>query len=382
MTAPVWDRTDRRRLVGLCATISGDPDAAEDLAQETLYEAWRNAHKLVDVSGAERWVNAIARNVCRRWAQSQAAHHRRVQALPANEDLTDDLRLELDLDRTELAELLDRALARLPESTRAVLAARYFEESSHSEIAARLGLSPDAVSMRVARGKVMLRHVLETDLRSEIEPHIGRSLRTDITRTTSVWCTGCGGERLEMIVSTPAGFVSFRCPRCTPESAGRTHAFDMTNPAFARLLAPVSRPTAILDRASRWVDHYFLATDATPRPVRRNACTRCDRPVLVRRYRREGPEVPGALEVGLYTRCAACGEQVSSSLAGLALAHPEVREFRRGQPRLTLVPLRSTEAHGRAALVVGYRVPGGRAAVDVVFDEQRYSVLAVHTVAG
>ena len=36
---------ERMRLVRLCARLSGNPDAAEDLAHETLAEAWRHAHK-------------------------------------------------------------------------------------------------------------------------------------------------------------------------------------------------------------------------------------------------------------------------------------------------------------------------------------------------
>src|SRR5215211_2105052 len=62
-TIALWGEPERRRrLVRLCATISGDSNAAEDLAQETLLEAWRNAHKLHDPSGADRWLAAIARS--------------------------------------------------------------------------------------------------------------------------------------------------------------------------------------------------------------------------------------------------------------------------------------------------------------------------------
>jgi DNA-directed RNA polymerase specialized sigma24 family protein len=72
MSADVlWLDAQRRRLVRLCAGISGDHGAAEDLAQETLLEAWRNRHKLHDPAGADRWLAAIARNVCRRWASSR-----------------------------------------------------------------------------------------------------------------------------------------------------------------------------------------------------------------------------------------------------------------------------------------------------------------------
>src|SRR5206468_787278 len=72
----------RRRLVRLCAVVSGDYEAAEDLAQETLLEAWRNAHKLHDPAGADPWLAAIARNVCRRWARRRG-RERSVAALEA-----------------------------------------------------------------------------------------------------------------------------------------------------------------------------------------------------------------------------------------------------------------------------------------------------------
>ena len=37
--AGLWQGVERARLVRLCATRSGDREAAEDLAQETLLEA-------------------------------------------------------------------------------------------------------------------------------------------------------------------------------------------------------------------------------------------------------------------------------------------------------------------------------------------------------
>jgi RNA polymerase sigma-70 factor (ECF subfamily) len=72
--AGAWDlalHAERARLVHLCAYLTGNNDAAEDLAQETLVEAWRHAHKLHDPSGRDRWLAAIARNVCRRWLRAR-----------------------------------------------------------------------------------------------------------------------------------------------------------------------------------------------------------------------------------------------------------------------------------------------------------------------
>ena len=76
--ARILDETDRRRLVRLCGRLSGSYDAAEDLAQETLLEAWRHLEKLEDPDGYWQWLTALARNVCLRWGRKQgreAARH-------------------------------------------------------------------------------------------------------------------------------------------------------------------------------------------------------------------------------------------------------------------------------------------------------------------
>src|SRR5689334_17818276 len=105
-----WGEADRRRLVGLCAHLAGDRQAAEDLAQETLLEAWRNAHKLTDPEGADRWLSAIARNVCLRWARTRG-RELQLRLVPAETaELVADERVELELERAELVELLDDAL--------------------------------------------------------------------------------------------------------------------------------------------------------------------------------------------------------------------------------------------------------------------------------
>ncbi len=58
---------ERARLVRLCTTITGNGDVAEDLAQETLLEAWRHLHKLRDPERRAQWLSGIARNVCLRF---------------------------------------------------------------------------------------------------------------------------------------------------------------------------------------------------------------------------------------------------------------------------------------------------------------------------
>ncbi|HEV2122167.1 MAG TPA: sigma factor, partial [Chloroflexota bacterium] len=68
--APFSD-DERGRVLGLCVRLTGDLDAAEDLAQETLFEAWRAEHRLREPHKRWPWIAGIARNVCRRWARQR-----------------------------------------------------------------------------------------------------------------------------------------------------------------------------------------------------------------------------------------------------------------------------------------------------------------------
>src|SRR5260370_6852491 len=71
---------ERAHLVRLCAAITHDRDAAEDLAQETLLEAWRQQHAspLLDQTQRLPWLSGVARNMCLRWLRK---HQRDVAPL-------------------------------------------------------------------------------------------------------------------------------------------------------------------------------------------------------------------------------------------------------------------------------------------------------------
>jgi RNA polymerase sigma-70 factor (ECF subfamily) len=329
-TTAIWQDGERRRLVRLCGRISGDWEAAEDLAQETLLEVWRHRHKLEQAEGFDRWLVAVARNVCRRWASRRCRSEVPVAEVP---DV-----VGVELEREDLAELLDGALELLPPSQRDVLVERFVHERSTPEIARALGVSDDAVSMRLARGKLTLRRLLD-----DAE-----------WRETRIYCVRCGEARLQMRREAADAAIAFRCPACDP--GGLCARFALDNPFFASLVGGLERPSAIFGRVGDWVTGYWRGGEGAT-----VACTRCGAATRLRREVRHGAS---RTTRGLYVRCDQCGEELWSSLVGVGMADRAVRELRRRAPRTQAV-----EREERGAVVVAFGEH------DVAFDSATYRLL-------
>ena len=107
-------------------------------------------------------------------------------------DLAEDCDLEVELERGELVELLDRALGMLPSETRDVLIGRFVEETPLGELAGQLGLQPGALRMRLQRGKLALRKVLTTTYADDAVS-LGLIPGTVAGwQETRIWCPGAG----------------------------------------------------------------------------------------------------------------------------------------------------------------------------------------------
>lgn len=350
--AILWEPARRLRLVRYCAAVSGDREAAEDLAQETLLEAWRNSHKLVEPAGADRWLAAIARNVCLRWARRRSRRSEAVLVEPAV-----DLDLEADLTRSDLTELIDRALATLPPETREALVEKYVNDASLAEIAERLGLSEAAVGMRLVRGRAALARLLEDELHDE---------PADGWQRTRMWCRRCGRGRLDMRRDGSPQLIAFRCPACHSEPAALEAEFRLDNPVFRRIAGGLKQPAAIRSRFRAWAaDYHRSATESGGAP-----CTRCGNPVRLL------PEVRGEI-MGVFGECERCREQVWLAATGVALALPGLRGFLREHHRTIELPARELDFEGRPALLVAFGDLMGSARAEVVFSRETMQTLHV-----
>ena len=145
--------------------ICGSPQDAEEVAQETLLKVFDNFDQLREPERVRAWVFRIAKNVClmhRRRSVFAPAHELSLEELPAASDVPESIDPpEGELLRSELRAVIDRVIAELPPTYRAVVLLRDIEELSTEETAQVLDLSTDVVKTRLHRGRAAMRQKLD-----------------------------------------------------------------------------------------------------------------------------------------------------------------------------------------------------------------------------
>lgn len=363
---------ERHRIVRLCARLTGQPDAAEDLAQETFLEAWRHAQKLRDESGFPQWLSAIARNVCLRWAHNRGKELTRLSVpqadSPTAETLVpDDLDLEVDLERHELALLLDRAMSLLPSDSRRVLVARCIEDLPQAEVAARLGLSEGAVAVRLHRGKLALRRVLSTDMREEAREFGLGTVAADRWEDTGICCPICGSHKLVGRLNLETGEMLLKCPGCTPAPA--MHITQTILPDMKGVRGYRSAVTRMIECGREYYAEG-LRNRVVPCPV-------CRQSLPLRTSQHEVQFAPG-LRYYFSTECPRCNTSSTTALASLAFCLPEGQTFWKRHKRLRTLPEREVEANGRPALVVGMESLTCSASFHMICARDTFEVIEIY----
>ena len=165
------------RLVTVLDHLTGRRDLAEDLAQEVFLRVYRARHRYVPGAKFSTWLFTIANNVASN-ALRTLARRPEVQVAPRDPSASgghslDHLALAASgllptrqLDKAELQEVVEQALATLnPKQRMAVLLSK-FEEMSYNDIAETMQMSPQAIKSLLARAHDNLREALEPYLKN------------------------------------------------------------------------------------------------------------------------------------------------------------------------------------------------------------------------
>jgi RNA polymerase sigma-70 factor, ECF subfamily len=134
----------------------GDPDAAADLTQDSLVKAYTRLDSCNEPDRFAAWLFRILRNRCRDWLKNRRQHtvELRDEAHTAPDDPAG------SLEQAQLGEVMNQALARLPEAQREAFLLKHVEELSYEEMAERLGTGISALKMRVMRAREALQELL------------------------------------------------------------------------------------------------------------------------------------------------------------------------------------------------------------------------------
>jgi RNA polymerase sigma-70 factor (ECF subfamily) len=161
--------------------MCGHREDAEEVAQETLLKVFENFDSLHEPERVRPWVFRIAKNAC-------LMKRRKSTFAPSQELSLDDFLPQMDhqgqhvqlqiadwsalpddqLLRSEMKQVLDRAISALPENYRPVIVLRDVEELSTLETAQILDLTEDVVKTRLHRARLAVRQKLDEYLRTDV----------------------------------------------------------------------------------------------------------------------------------------------------------------------------------------------------------------------
>lgn len=149
--------------------LLGNDAEAQDVAQEAFLRAWNHFPGLSGSPTAGGWLKTVTRNLCLNHLQRHRARWKVFSDFTREDDEGGEREWEIAAPETlqdtlltsDQRELIERALARLPDDQRIALALYHFEDMDYADIATHLGVSLGKVKTDIFRARETLRKKLQ-----------------------------------------------------------------------------------------------------------------------------------------------------------------------------------------------------------------------------
>ena len=151
-------------LLRAAQSMTGNRADAEDLVQATLVKAYQSWDRIDDPAALDTYVRRVMANT-----HISGWRRRHVDEYPTDE-LPDSVTAEDSTKDSDLHDVVQRALDRLPRQMRAAVMLRFYDDLTEPEVAAKLGVSVGTVKSTVARAVAKLRNDAELGADAQAGP--------------------------------------------------------------------------------------------------------------------------------------------------------------------------------------------------------------------
>ncbi|HRH97484.1 MAG TPA: sigma-70 family RNA polymerase sigma factor [Prosthecobacter sp.] len=154
----------RDKVAAFLKRMTGDPDAAVDLAQETFVRLYQSCGSYTPTAAFPTYLFRIAANLARnhqRWRRRHPTVSLEEEEGAAGETAGDQSSPDAEMQSGERLRAVEAAIAALPPELREALLLFTYEDMSYAEIASTARRSVKTVEMRIYRARQMLKALLK-----------------------------------------------------------------------------------------------------------------------------------------------------------------------------------------------------------------------------
>jgi RNA polymerase sigma-70 factor (ECF subfamily) len=145
------------RIYGLLLRLTGNPDDAFELAQDTYVRVFTHIHQFDGASAVATWIYQIAVNEARQFLRRRRRYAEKLGELEQRRDRSA-AGSNID-DRLDVEE----ALAKLPDDEKEMIVLRHYQGMSYAEMAQVLGKPQGTIASGLNRAREMLRGYLKSE---------------------------------------------------------------------------------------------------------------------------------------------------------------------------------------------------------------------------
>lgn len=153
-------RHSQNAITSIALAIVRDLDGSEDVAQKAYIAAWQRMHELNNANSFLPWLRQITRNLAKNFLRDNKTEQRisSEEAEILLEQFSDPKdNHETQLERSQIADLVDDFISQLPADSRELVLLYYREQQNTQHVAKLLGISEENVRQRLSRARLTLK---------------------------------------------------------------------------------------------------------------------------------------------------------------------------------------------------------------------------------